>query len=119
MGISGREIVERMTAIKPLKCYVQDLGIPNQTISNWKNRNAPPRANELLKIAMYLDVSIEWLLTGQERTAPELPQDVLNLAFEINALPEVYKKIVFDTVQTLRNDVIEKEKEKEQSSAVG
>lgn len=71
--ISGKDIVKRMLERKDLKYFSQDLGIPNQTISNWKTRNAPPKAEELLKIAIYLDVSIEWLLTGQERAAPKIP----------------------------------------------
>ena len=117
MKISGRDIVKRMSERKPLKCYEQDLGIPNQTISHWKVADIPPKANELLKIAIYLDVSIEWLLTGQERAAPKIPPEILDTAYEIYNLPDVYRKIVLDTVRTLKKDVIEKEKEKGQDSS--
>lgn len=112
MGISGKDIVFRMSQLKPIKCYVSELGIPAQTISSWKTKDIPPKAPELLAIANYLNVSIEWLLTGEEKT---IPQNVLDLAYEINALPEVYKKIVFDTVQTLKSSATEQEKEEQQN----
>lgn len=81
--ISGKNIVKRMLERKDLKYFSQDLGIPNQTISNWKTRDAPPKAEELLAIAQYLNVSIEWLLTVQERAAPKIPPEILDTAYEI------------------------------------
>lgn len=110
MGISGKDIVKRMSQMHPLKCYTQDLGIPIQTISNWKLRDAPPRADDLLKIAKYLNVSIEWLLTGEDEN---IPQDVLNLAYEIKALPPPFQKIIKSTLETLKETASEKEKEEQ------
>lgn len=107
MSISGRDIVKRMAEKKPLKCYEQDLNIPNQTISHWKVADSPPKANELLKIAHYLNVSIEWLLTGQDTNRDELSPSIMRIAAEINKLPDVYKKVVFDMVETLRKSAEE------------
>jgi len=66
MNISGKEIVSRMAEKKEIKEYVQALGIPAQTISNWKTRDAAPKAQEVYDIAEYLGVSTDWLLTGKE-----------------------------------------------------
>lgn len=66
MKVSGKEIVKRMSERKEIKEYVADLGIPTQTISNWKTRDAAPKAQELYDIANYLGVSTDWLITGKE-----------------------------------------------------
>lgn len=105
--LSGAEIVERISSKIKLSFLSEKLGIPNQTISNWKIRDKPPKADELFAIADYLHVSIEWLLTGEKSS---IPQEVLDLAYEINALPDVYKQIVFDTVKTLSKDASEQVK---------
>jgi transcriptional regulator with XRE-family HTH domain len=54
---------------------IHDLGIPAQTISNWKIRNNIPPADVILQIATYLHVSVEWLLTGKNSTG-FTPEDV-------------------------------------------
>ena len=40
--------------------------IPKGTFSSWKNRNIIPRADEALRIAQALKVSVEYLLTGAD-----------------------------------------------------
>jgi len=40
--------------------------IPKGTFSSWKNRNIIPRADEALRIAEALKVSVEYLLTGAD-----------------------------------------------------
>jgi transcriptional regulator with XRE-family HTH domain len=42
--------------------------IPKGTFSSWKNRNIIPRADEALRIAEALKVSVEYLLTGRDRS---------------------------------------------------
>ena len=43
--------------------------IPKGTFSSWKNRNTIPRADETFLIAQALKVSVEYLLTGNDKTA--------------------------------------------------
>jgi len=43
--------------------------IPKGTFSSWKNRNIIPRADEALRIAQALKVSVEYLLAGVEWSA--------------------------------------------------
>lgn len=67
MDISGKAIVERMCKLGEIKEYVLYCGIPSSTISNWKTRNNSPKVSDLVKIAEYKKVSLEWLITGQEK----------------------------------------------------
>jgi transcriptional regulator with XRE-family HTH domain len=43
-------------------------GISKGTFSSWKNRKIIPRADDAYKIATALHVSVEYLLTGSDRT---------------------------------------------------
>jgi len=40
----------------------KDTGIPNSTLSDWKSGRSKPKADKLLKIANYLEVSVEELI---------------------------------------------------------
>lgn len=42
------------------------LNIRRPTLSEWKKNGAIPSADIALKIAKYLNVSVEWLITGEE-----------------------------------------------------
>ena len=94
-------------------------GIAHNSFSNWCRRDSNIPVQALFKIAQFLGVSVEYLLTGKNElppNTPTIPQKVLDLAYEINALPEVYRKIIFDTVRTLKESASEKEQEKKQDS---
>lgn len=49
------------TKLKPLE---KQLGLSNGSISKWDN--SPPSCDRILKVATYFNVSVDWLLTGQE-----------------------------------------------------
>lgn len=76
MEIKGKQIVERMESVMPRKYYADKLGIPEQTISNWCVRNVAPKSKELYAIAVDMGVSMEWLLTGEERKG-DFPSELL------------------------------------------
>ncbi len=63
------ERVLQLLEIKKLK--ISDLctylDVPNGLISNWKVRGTDPPSKYILQIAQLLDVSVEYLLTGQEK----------------------------------------------------
>lgn len=44
------------------------LNIRRPTLSEWKKNGAFPSADIALKIAKYLNVSVEWLITGEEKS---------------------------------------------------
>jgi len=75
MESSGKSIVERMCKLGEIKEYVLACGIPSSTISNWKNRDSSPKVSDIVKIATYKKVSLEWLITGQEKESEKLSLD--------------------------------------------
>ena len=65
------EVIERMHYImqeKGLKAsqLASILQIDRSVISNWKNRKTDPPLKYLVLICKFLDVSLEYLLTGEE-----------------------------------------------------
>ena len=57
------------------KCSLKELeplGFASGTISNWKSNNTFPRSLDLFRIAQYIGVSMEWLLTGQKMYMDEI-----------------------------------------------
>lgn len=71
-----------------------ELGITHSAISDWKRRNTIPAADVCLKIADYLDVSVEWLVTGKEKTAPQYTKEEQNLLRKYNDLTDGQKRSV-------------------------
>ena len=43
-------------------------GITKSTFSDWKSGRSNPKKDKLLKIASFLGVSVDYLMTGEERT---------------------------------------------------
>ena len=51
------------------------LGLKLQTIRNWEDDRAEPRANRLQMVAGFLNVSMVWLMTGIGEGGPETRGD--------------------------------------------
>lgn len=85
-------------------------GIPIQTIRGWISKGVEPRLSDAVSIAKFLNLSLDFLATGAKDSG-SLPREVSDLAFEILALPDVYQKIVFDSVRTLKDDATAKARE--------
>lgn len=47
----------------------KDCGFSNVTLSDWKNGKSTPNADKLVKIARYLDTTVEYLVTGESQPA--------------------------------------------------
>lgn len=97
MDFSAAEMIERIKSKVPLK-NLESVGILSGTISAWKTNNRPPRSDDLYKIADYLNVSMEWLLTGEVKDRfnpnPELPQQEEELLSNFRLLSDD-KKAMF------------------------
>ena len=81
MEFSAESIINRIKTL----CEIKDLEvieISPQIVSKWKLRNSIPRADDLFKIAKYLNVSMEWLLTGENPTT-DFPLDIQKVASEL------------------------------------
>ena len=68
---NGLQIVNRITQIceerKIVKKTVSEaLGLPDNCFSNWASRGTVPAGDICLRIAEYLNVSVEWLISGKE-----------------------------------------------------
>lgn len=103
----GKEIVERIDTLligKNIKRYAlaETVGISVQAFSDWKSRGTIPAGDILLRIARYLNVSLEWLITGEDEEG---------LSPEIRALVEKIKILDqndFKAVQQLVNVLAER-----------
>ena len=95
--ICGKAIVERLNQLGELKEYTLYCGIPSSTISNWKTRNSSPKISDIVKIAQYKNVSIEWLITGHD---PEgLTEEDRNLLNMYHLLDERDKEDVLGIIE--------------------
>lgn len=69
------EIFEKILMEKGLRTadVVKATGIGASSFSDWKNGRLP-RVDKLLKIADFLSVSIDYLLTGKENPSADVPE---------------------------------------------
>lgn len=71
------EIFERLLQEKGLKAadVSRATGIKSPVFSEWKKGKSNPNAEKLIKIANFLDVSVEYLITGKEPNVSYLYSD--------------------------------------------
>ena len=69
------EIFEKLIKEKELTAYKvsQATGIGRSTFTDWKNGRSMPGTDKLIKIADFLEVSVEYLKTGKEPEKKEKP----------------------------------------------
>ena len=62
------EIYQRLLDEKGLKNadVARATGISNMTLSDWKRGKTVPKSDKMQKIAEYLNVSVDYLMTGKE-----------------------------------------------------
>ena len=60
--------IEALLAEKSLSksAFINDVGIPKQSLYDWKQRGTIPAADVVLRIAVRLGTSVEYLLTGAD-----------------------------------------------------
>ena len=71
----------------------RELNLPDQTVRNWFGRESLPGVDVALKVAKFLGVSVEYLMTGKDTAFPSMAEPS---KFErmFSALNEVQKKTV-------------------------
>lgn len=125
--IRGKDIVVRIDSILKQrnlkrKAVADAVGISLQPFTSWSNRGSIPGADIAYHIAEYLDVSLEWLLTGKERESVNPfnnlpPPEIIELAKDIYKLPiqfqetlkfsvEKYKEVCFKLEQESTKNII-------------
>ena len=105
------EIFEKLIKEKGLTAYKvsQATGIGRSTFTDWKNGRSMPGTDKLIKIAEYLEVSVEYLKTGKEKEKREIPNIDWNT--EYGLLVDMYSKInkeqkaaVFNLIRSMLSD---------------
>ncbi len=122
--MTGKEFAERIDLClnkrnQTRKALTADLGISSSTMSSWAaGRGSIPNANIVAQIAEYLNVPIDWLITGKEFSQADTklpPPEILELAQDINRLPAEYQKIIKDNVEAYKALCFKLEKESSQN----
>ena len=72
---SGIELVDKIDKLIKEKGISRrqlcaDVGISNSTIATWKTKNILPTAELIGKVAKELNVSVDWLLYGNDTEPP-------------------------------------------------
>lgn len=75
-----------------IKSLEREAGLGNGTIKNWKKSS--PQCNKLLLISEYLNVSFEWLVTGNLPNIEISNQEKELLNYYKNARPEVQESVM-------------------------
>lgn len=68
---NGLQIVERISSVCRMRGIVRKevseaLKLPDNCFSNWSARGTVPAGDICIRIADYLEVSAEWLITGKD-----------------------------------------------------
>ena len=71
MEITGQDIVKRVDSKlkeRNLKrrAVADAVGITTQSFTHWTMRGSVPAADTAIRIARFLSVSVEWLITGKD-----------------------------------------------------
>ena len=98
------EIYQRLLDEKGLKNadISRETGISNMTLSDWKRGKSTPKADKMQKIAEFLNVSVDYLMTGNEiqfivETAKkdalltEMPSRIKEYALKLAEMPKQMK----------------------------
>jgi SOS-response transcriptional repressor LexA len=81
------------------KAMAEYLGIRRPSISDWKSLGTIPGADIAIKLAQFLNVSVEYLITGEDRT--KLTDEQRNLLRNYDKLDKRDKQTVLDLIETM------------------
>lgn len=94
--------------VKPTRAAIE-IGLSKGLPSTWKKSGTTPQREQLIKIAEYFEVSVDYLL-GKEKSPAikdddeaQISDEVLELAKIISDLPEDKKKTMLDLIDLLRD----------------
>jgi transcriptional regulator with XRE-family HTH domain len=76
--------------------------VKQSTLSTWRSKKKFPRADIAVKIALSLDTSVEYLVSGEEGTERRgCSPWAMAVARQVDRLNDAGKKIVFDVAKGL------------------
>lgn len=107
------EIFEHLCTLNNVTPYrvCKETGLTTATISNWKAGRYVPKQDKLQKIADYFNVSLEYLMTGEEKETDRyyINEETAQVAQEIfenkelRALFDVQKDMEPEDLKALHN----------------
>lgn len=108
------QTLDKLMTEKKVSAYKisKETGISDRLIGYWRNGEKMPSAENLLSIANYFGISVDYLLTGEEKS-PSLPEDELELLKYYKKIPEKEKIKLISRAETIAD--IYKEQVKEQT----
>ena len=108
------EVYQKLLDEKGLKNadVARATGISNMTLSDWKRGKSVPKSDKMRKIAEYLNVSVDYLMTGKEMefaadmaeidvTLSNMSERMKEYALRLNNLPSDKQELVMNLIDTL------------------
>ncbi len=88
------EIFEQLLQSFGVSAYkvAKETGVTQSTLSDWKRGRSTPKADNMKKIADYFNVSVDYLMTGEEKEGGEtyyLNDETREIAQEIFENPDL------------------------------
>ena len=84
-------------------------GVPTSTLTNWKQGNYTPKQITLQPIADYFNVSVDYLMTGDEPELKEYSQEYAHLVSKIRNDTELSKALLkyFELSDAKKKHIVE------------
>ena len=108
------EVYQRLLDEKGLKNadVARATGISNMTLSDWKRGKSVPKSDKMRKIAEYLNVSVDYLMTGKDGAFTKeiaetdakllfMNKEIKEYALKLNNLPKEKQKIIMDLIDQI------------------
>ena len=108
------EVYQKLLDEKGLKNadVARATGISNMTLSDWKRGKSVPKSDKMRKIAEYLNVSVDYLMTGKDTeftlemaqidvTLSNMSKRMKEYALRLNNLPSDKQELVMNLIDTL------------------
>ncbi len=116
MTITERIFVQLLQKNIVQKDFASQIGVNEKTLSAWKRNNSLPPADKLSKISDCLGVSLDYLITGKEKS-PTLPKDELELLRHYKRLPHDEKISLISRAEAIA-DVYEEQVEEPKTNII-
>jgi transcriptional regulator with XRE-family HTH domain len=78
--------------------------IKQSTIATWRHRESFPRADEAVKIAEFLQTSVEFLVKGQDKTTATCSAEAMEIAIAADKLDAEGKRVALTVVRSLKSE---------------
>lgn len=103
------EIYQRLLDEKGLKNadVARATGISNMTLSDWKRGKSVPKSDKMRKIAEYLNVSADYLMTGKEVEAKKdvllttMPSKIKEYVLKLAEMPKENQEQIMSLIDML------------------